>query len=224
MTTGKTIKFLIFLTIALPLSVQSGVYKIVDENGKVSYSQYPPAEKKESTVKQMDIQDEAATRIKSIGRKRFCGDISLPNIDDSSDEGDLLQIREKQEYWRKQLNRSSNIKDVAGRYRYSKVNSGGDYKNQQSRNLRCALNWAKSMKLKIDAAADLSEKKISSMEKNLQKVRQNMERSCGSEPYYDPNISGSKGRLKTWKKCVRSYKRTENELTYQIDKKARQLR
>ena len=224
MITGKIIKFLMFLTIIFPLSAQSGVYKIVDENGKVTYSQYPPSDKKESTVSQIDIQDDAATRITSVGRNLFCGNISLPKIDVSSDEGDLLQIREEQKNWQKRLDRSSNIKNVANRYRYSKVNSGENDKNQKSRDLRCALKWAKSMKFKIDAAADLSKKKISSMEKNLQHVRQNMERNCGSEPYYDPHISGSEGRLKTWKKCVRSYKRTERELTSQIDRKARQLR
>ncbi len=202
---------------------QAGVYKIVDENGNVTFSQFPPKKRQESaSVEKVEVENDGATRITSVGRQKFCGDITLPDIDPTREEEDLLRIPRKQKYWQEELDRISSVKRVSSNLRYSN-NSNKQRSNQRSRDLRCAIGWARSLRGEIATATTTSKQELDGYEKALVQLKADLERSCGTEPAYDPSES-AKSKSKEWRKCARPYLSKINRLDSEIRSKISDLR
>ncbi|MDN3639532.1 DUF4124 domain-containing protein [Simiduia curdlanivorans] len=205
------------------------LYKIVDEHGNITFSQYPPKEKSENTVVEgVEVRGAgAAETVRYAGSSAYCGDIRLPRSytgsSARSSEYRAEYMSESVTYWREKLQRLEQSAQRRSREKLNSSNSGygisstaernSRYQQQldedakEMRELRCALNWAD--KESTQNAEVLSEGQ--SENKRLQTVHDELSRKmvneCGREPLLDPTDSTNAKSRRQWKACTKKYRK-----------------
>lgn len=209
------------------------LYKIVDEKGNVSFSQYPPQE----TTKAANVEDltinsnSAATQLTSKGRSQYCGDISLLRAPSSqySKQRFAEKLDRQQQRWQDDMQRLNRDIDQMSRNQFNRSHNTRNYQNpnansyQSTRNanyqqrladktarlrdLRCALKWAKQRTEQIPETTDAD----LSAEKNRllgikQELQQSLDRVCGVLPPFDPTDKVAEAKRKAWYKCSSDFR------------------
>lgn len=189
------------------------MYKIVDEKGRVTFSQFPPTQenaKPNQTVETQTIDAKTETSVTVEGADQYCGDIRLPRMRED-EEWYFSEVNSQKRYWKKELEREQRYLNKQQR-NYSKY-SNSNYriesmkeKGESIRNLRCAINWASTHKEDIDQAKGQREDELGRLQVSLEVVNNRRDDNCGKKPLYDPADTDNRQRLKSWSKCNKSYK------------------
>ncbi len=120
------------------------LYKIIDkETGKVTYSQYPPAEpniNQNATIEGVNVASGGGTtRLVSDGFGQRCGSIELPNKDQlsyrNSSTGNLRyskMVKESLDRWQSELNRLGERTAERSRNKSEYQNRANQYKSSKS--------------------------------------------------------------------------------------------
>lgn len=227
--TSTGLASIILAVCATTPALAAKLYKVVDADGNITFSQFPPSEKTENhEIKSVKVEagGEVKTPVTTIGNTQYCGDISLPVVRvGSNGQARFLQdVARQQKYWEKNLERleaqieRDNLRQFEqNRNRY--YNSNTSYRNQRNleyqkrkdanlkslRELRCAMDWAAEQqnsmkKLAANNAAEV--KRLQQVHSNLQRA---MQSNCGAEPVYDPSDPALKHQRKEWRKCAGEY-------------------
>lgn len=233
-------KFLMILGVLIfaPLVNAAKLYKTVDENGHVTFSQVPPRNDGESKAKveQLNVNSGAMSLVTTQYGKEHCGDIQLPSKTDrnsSSSKYFVRNVSNSLEHWKELL---SEISQNVEHRNLSKIESNRytrnvDYENENAaryqeeqsrdtarmRDLRCAINWAESMQDKITEyeVADSEEKRrLISIEKKLE---QDLYERCGEQPVFDPSSKTNEYDRKRWYDCSKSIIRNSQKVRNRID-------
>ena len=203
------------------------LYKIVDEQGNVTFSQFPPKEKSENTtVEGVEVNSGGKASVREVGNRIYCGDMLVSyHNSGSSDryaERRAEALREDMEYWRDRLSR---LEQNASRRSRNKLASGGGYgisrtaernSNYQDdmaedakemRELRCAIGWAENSQ--STQITETSEGR--SEPARLREVRAGLERDmaeeCGREPLLDPSVSTNAYDRRQWRACTKKFRK-----------------
>jgi hypothetical protein len=231
--------FIVFITVGASLSVAGKLYKIVDEQGNVTFSQFPPSPYEDQQgvqveTQQVDAGGESPVEVKGI--TSYCGAIQLPQ-ERSRKRNFYSEVASREKYWRddlerkeKQLSRSREefLKYSNSKYR-SSYNSSSAYeeRNRQTieaiKDLRCAISWAKSKAQESNAATDLMNQELMRLDTSLKSVLAQQDAACGTEPVYDPSVAGNKKLVDDWKRCARDYQSNINKLERLIMEESRKL-
>lgn len=231
--------FILFITVGASLSVAGKLYKIVDEQGNVTFSQFPPSPYEDQQgiqveAQQIDAGGESPVEVKGI--TSYCGSIQLPQ-ERSQRRNFYAEVASREKYWRddlerkeKQLSRSREefLKYSNSQYR-SSYNSSSAYeeRNRQTiesiKDLRCAISWSKSKAQESNAATDLMNQELMRLDTSLKSVQAQQEAACGSEPVYDPSIAGNKKQVDDWKRCSKDYQSNIRQLERLIMEESRKL-
>lgn len=214
------------------------LYKIVDEHGNVTFSQFPPKEKSENTVVEgVEVQSTGGMeRVRYVGTRAYCGNIRLPNSKGSgshrSSYNNAQYVQSSLEDWREDLVRLEQQAQSWSRSKFSSRNEGRsisesavrnsyyqrelDENTRRMRELRCAINWA-------ETESGVNEGRVREVEKEnerLQRVHGDLEakliEQCGREPLLDPTHPRNAKDRRQWKACSKRFRnkmdKVEDEL------------
>jgi Domain of unknown function (DUF4124) len=216
---------LIIAGLLLTMEAQAGkLYKVVDENGKVTYTQYPPTEKKPAEkIKSINIRG-AGNAMIPVGNTDYCGELKLPRQQSASygHANFLQEITSQTNYWtirlknveksiaqsthqqyKRNKNRTSSNSHTAQRdmhYRDRK-----EKQTQQAKELRCALHWAKGKQDAIKTFRDNSSEELTRLQQVYITTQQKITRTCGPKPAFDPNDRVLSAQLDEWELCSKQY-------------------
>ncbi len=235
-----------FLVLALLLSValtaQAGkLYKIVDENGNVTFSQFPPTAPGESggvKVEEQKVSAGGQTAVTTRGNDQYCGDINLPSDKGKYNSKYFHQtVANRLEYWRERLNRYEKQLDQSqqrylenskykSRY-YSSTDRAKDHLKRdertvrEMRDLRCAISWAESQQSGSRDERQEASAELNRLQAVKQKVEAQMTAQCGMEPIYDPSVAGNRDARSKWNSCSHRYRSDIRRLENMIREESR---
>ncbi|MCP5162421.1 MAG: DUF4124 domain-containing protein [Hahellaceae bacterium] len=238
MITKKTLLGLSFLLVGLaaPTFAQK-MYKIVDAQGNVTFSQFPPAtvtqQEQNLTIEKKDLSAEGETKVSTKGVYQYCGNIQLPNMLDNKSYF-YSRIASQEASWEKQLGYKQKeldrLQKAYTQNHYYQKNQTASHLNrnnelgQQMRDLRCALNWAQSQKEQAAGQFEKSNAEVERLKSSLAKVESQMISQCGEEPIYEPSDPDNKNLRKKWKKCSKDYQKDITQLERLIRDESRKIK
>jgi len=211
---SATLMFVILLTTS-PVSAK--MYKWVDDEGNVTYSQTPPPA--DSNIEKQDIKVSGQTvKPHKKGKYLYCGKSRLPKVSERVDSA-VSMLEENIIGWK---DSNTNIKEQRGEY--TKKNSKDfntkrytdrikSYDNRIKEN-SCKIEWAKSELTNLED----DKTKIYENYDNLGKAIKELERekvlSCGSNNYEGIVVMNDESReyFKCIKKFDREIKKIEKKL------------
>ena len=226
-----SLTLLLFLTFSAHVVDSAKLYKIVDENGKVTFSQFPPEDQSSAKVEDMEISvSEAKTKVEKVGAKEYCGSIVVSQYINSNGSSSklnpsrLARLQQRVEYWEQELDRKeqnlesmsqrqfkdsqrkkSYESDEARNRRYAKYSSRHEKELTRVKDLRCAIAWAESKLGDEDDRVGQINAEVDRLRNIKAALRQNRDRSCGEEPIYDPSQPHLKHAYTEWKKCNKRF-------------------
>jgi len=211
--------FILLALLALSVSTQAQkLYKIVDAEGNVTFSQYPPQEKQEdSTIDEHTVSGGGQSVVTAKLDGLYCGDIQLSDERSSrqSTSSRVQDLEYKQSRWKKEQENLSqridtsnqnkiNQNSYSSRYGSStnKYYQEGVEKNSaRMRDLRCALDWVDE---ELDAKSEVvvkNKKERARLEGIRNELQARLDRRCGQLPAYDPSQSYNSTARKNWYDC-----------------------
>ncbi|WP_370980547.1 DUF4124 domain-containing protein [Agaribacterium sp. ZY112] len=214
---------LIFLSLmAISLSSYAAkVYKIVDEDGKVTFSHVPPQEDNpdsELKVEELAVSGGGKTSITTEFGQDYCGEIRLPQKSNSTRSSSskyfMQNISRSLENWERDLDKlTKNLESQSRRnnsqrhdsYYNSQNKSAYQERRSQSesriRDLRCAIAWSESKQKQIatfEAEDTVERARLLEISDNL---KLHIKTQCGDLPKYDPMDQTNERRRKDWYNC-----------------------
>lgn len=244
--TNLLVAALVWASLATTGSVQAQLYKIVDEDGNVTFSQFPPNEPDaETAVENITLEgaNDGMTPLTEIGRIQFCGDIELPNSIDSTQQPDrfMREINYSHKSWQRQLtslekqtqdalrnqqryNRHSYYRDDSYRNRQKLEQFQRQEENiKRMRDLRCALYWAENRERDVADYRNANHAELQRLEQVQSNLIANQHQACGPEPKFDPSDQSARARRDLWLECSKKYQRDLRDVSRQLQKVSRSL-
>jgi len=225
----KNIFFSLIILICSSHSFAQQIYKIVDANGNVTFSEIEPTIQVDEPVKveslKMSNANNAMSTVRSEQGREVCGDIQLPYNStnnyrankNSSSKYYLKNIQNSKNNWKSSLSRlSDQMARSSKQYLASrKHKQSSHYAKQQSsqfqkrselnnariRDLRCAISWAESKNESMNDSLESTQTEKMRLIAISYKIEENIISKCGQEPVYDPSNGMSKERSKNWSSC-----------------------
>lgn len=230
---NKLLLLLLFVFAASPLQAQK-LYKIVDEDGNVSFSQYPPAEQEDNvTVENLKVSGGPQTTVSEELDGRYCGKIRLPKPPSkgSSSPSYLRSLDSRRSSWEKELQHLNTSIDRnnqnalrSNRYGSSSHSPNKGYQDSIAKNgdklrdLRCALSWADG---EFEDKQDVIEENKAERSRLAQvkgELQDKLQSICGELPAYDPSDAGNDRERKRWYDCSKTLRREINTVQREINK------
>lgn len=231
----KKLFFSLIILVCSGHSFAQQIYKIVDANGNVTFSEIEPTIQENAPVKveslKMSNANNAMSTVRSEQGREMCGDIQLPYNrtnnyganKNSSSKYYLKNIQNSENNWKSSLSRlSDQMARSSKQYLASrKHKQSSTYATQQSsqfqkrsevnnariRDLRCAINWAESKQTLIVDTHESNQTEKMRLVAISDKLAASISSKCGKEPIYDPSSSANKEKTKYWKSCSRTERR-----------------
>jgi hypothetical protein len=222
---NKFLLLLALIAISLPSQAQK-LYKIVDAEGHVSFSQYPPVAMKENvTIDNITVNTGSQSVISEDFDGLYCGKIRLKSQSSSNYamKDYVKTLDRSRSSWHEQLdqlgkridasnqdsiNRNTNSSARSSyyndRYRSSsnkRYNASVETNSEKMRDLRCALDWVDG---ELDGAGEYvvdSKKERKRLEGIRNELQAQLQKDCGSLPAYNPNARRNDAERKSWYSC-----------------------
>ena len=208
------------------------MYKIVDADGNITFSQHPPSTEK-LTEQNLDVEGlqvkdaSAATRLEKKGQDMYCGDIRLPDRSyKKTAHAYVSLVNRRLSDWRESLqdrearaaavNRRVNERMQSRYYRDSthyQSSVNGRYQKQQDRDkqrmrdLRCAIQWAETYTTDNRDAIEAGQAELTRLEGIKSKLEDTLYQRCGELPEYDPTEKRQSAARKRWYDCSKKYRK-----------------
>jgi hypothetical protein len=208
------------------VSYAGKLYKVVDENGKVTFSQYPPTDKsKNQKVESLAVNSWGTTAVTQSGTRFKCGDILLPSKPESRLETSqfLQRVDYKADSWRSQLARleAKTAERSRRKLNNNHSNYSTNYKSRQSsyyleqqsrdtqkmRDLRCAVEWAQSAHSDVGTDVGSVENEKVRLLAIKEKLENRLQEQCGELAAYDPTNDVAVAKRKHWYSCSKDHRR-----------------
>ncbi len=188
----------------------------------MTFSQFPPAPRPEQEqqgikVDEMDVSGSAASRVRTVGKNRYCGEIRLPSLNPKEPES-YLQLSDLRQAWQAELEGDTDLNTVRfrmymGRYNVSRNPSEA---GQRKRDLQCAVEWVDRQRGDVDKVRASLKQEASQLNQQIDRLKATREKQCGSEPYRDPNQPGTQALWQRWRDCYYQFQEELYELEYQV--------
>ena len=219
------------------------LYKIVDENGNVTFSQFPPQEKSDAAkVEDIAVKTSGSEKlaVRSVGDQQYCGDIRLGDyrpayrsevreaaslerrIDDwrrrlENHEQQLQRINERQ-FDRSTGDRARHEDSTQKNRRYKQYQQSRDKTLAQIKQYRCALHWAEDQRrgLKPDDELAAINQEVERLKAVYRQLQDKLQSNCGREPVFDPSTEYGKEQTRQWESCAKTYKRDMSKVQSRI--------
>ena len=227
------ILFLFTLIFAMQNAWSTKLYKIVDENGKVTFSQFPPdANEQNKQVEDVVLSrehKEAKLDIKVYGENEYCGDLLLTDWTykgKSSDAYKISHLEKRITRWKKDIvNLEQRVEKLTQRQfeassrkakyetdkiknqRYKRYTENHQREMETIKKYRCAIAWGEG-KLNNSYGRESIEKmneEVKRLRGVLARIETKRETHCGKKPIFDPSKEHLKHDYESWEKCSGRY-------------------
>ncbi len=203
------------------------LYKIVDEQGNVTFSQFPPKEKSENTIVEGVQVNSAGGKdtVRYVGSSAYCGDIRLPTPSKSSSsrsntyyaervQSSLSNWRDRlrsieqssQERARRKLNRGTSSSISYSAEQNSRYQKDLDRDTKRMRELRCAIDWAENRNASSSEQVRTAQQESKRLEQVHEELEARMIAQCGREPLLDPTDARNAKDRRQWRACSKKYR------------------
>lgn len=200
------------------------MYKIVDDQGNVTFSQFPPPPKPEQgadkvQVDEMSVSGESASQVRLVGKREYCGEIKLPLLNPKKPES-YLDLSAQQAEWKQELEGDTDLNDVRFRMHMNRYNLNRDPSEagQRKRDLECAIQWVDRQKDDVQKMRATLKNESDQIQQQISRVQAQRDKRCGSEPYRDPNQPASQVIWQRWSDCYYEYQEELYDLEYKASK------
>ncbi len=216
------------LLIVAPSSAWSGkMYKWIDHDGQVHYSQIPP--QKNQVKDESGAPEKLSARANTIPATRkgdfaYCGKIKLPgplyepkkillglgsrleSWNESLQKNEQSLTRQLRELGSKNLQKSNKYNRSRNVSYNNRANDSRKNTARKIKEYRCALAWADRQKEKYSDIKQEVSHDLKGAKSNYQEALNTAHKKCGFEPkdYASPDYNTKKS---TWKKCMRPHNR-----------------
>ena len=242
----KILLLTLFILLCSNESFAKKIYKIVDADGNVTFSEIEPTVQADDPVQveslKMSNANNAMTSIRIEDGRETCGDIQLPyNRTNSygskkrdSSKYFLRNVQNSKNNWQSSLSRltdqmaRSSKQYLESRKRrqssyYAKQQSSqyqkrSEVNNARIRDLRCAINWAESKNESMSDSLESTQAEKKRLIAISYKIEENIISKCGPEPVYDPSNGMSKERSRNWTSCSYSQRRDLKDVKRKISR------
>ena len=228
-----------FLLVSSVTSQAEKLYKILDEEGNVSFSQYPPVDKKENvTVENVIVGASPQATVTDGLEGAYCGNIKLltRGSSKSASTSYMKSLDQRRTSWRRQLDllnqsldkhNQRSINNSKYNSRYNQSSQAAQSKRYESlvastseklRDLRCALAWAdKEFSATPEYLSNLKTERTR-LEKIKGELQVKLDSSCGEIPAYDPSDKRNEIKRKRWYDCSKYLRREIDTVDREIRK------
>lgn len=242
----KTLLFSLIILLCSSHSFAQKIYKIVDAEGNVTFSEIEPTILANDPVKveslKMSNSNNAMSTVRSENGRETCGDIQLPynrtnsygSKRKSSSKYYFKSIQNSKNNWKSSLSRlsdqmASSSKQYLDSRKYkqssthakrqsSQYQKRSELNNARIRDLRCAINWAESKKTFINDTHESNQTEKTRLVAISHKLAESINRKCGEEPIYDPSSSANKEESRYWKSCSYTERRDLKDVERKISR------
>jgi uncharacterized protein DUF4124 len=198
-------------------SVSAKMYKWVDEEGNVTYSQTPPPEGSNVTKEDVKVSGQTLKPYKK-GKYMYCGNYKLPRISDRP-ESAITMLEENIIGWRDQI---TNIKKQRGDYtkRNAKNYSTNSYAERiksydvKIKEQNCKLEWAKVELESLDDDRNKISEKYDNITVAIKELEEQKAISCGSNNYEGVVVLDDEAR--EYFKCIKKFDRELKKMKKQL--------
>ncbi len=222
-----SVVFLAAVAFCSPAAAQK-LYKIIDDEGNVTFSQFPPQEKQENaTIDEHTVFGGSQSTVSERGDYMYCGDVRLAskNASGTRKSSYVENLESKRTEWMRSRDRLSRridetnqakIKRDQQQAKYqSRYGSSNSYSSSHGqaylesierdaadlRDIKCAIAWADDELEGSRHAAAINAEEIARLEAIREELQGRMDRYCGELPKYDPSDSRNSERRKGWYDC-----------------------
>ncbi|MFT3929320.1 MAG: DUF4124 domain-containing protein [Spongiibacteraceae bacterium] len=212
------------LFVAMPLISHAEVYKIVDSQGRVSYTNQKPMTAERVKAEAVEINEGYSNKIKvtKTGSVSYCGSIALPTRDVGSTNfyGTIVNYERQ---WKNEIDRISKMMNQYNRYgRPESTTYNNDNLTKLAEN-QCAYDWVQAQR-KIAAEERLIlERKSEGLNTYLGEMLSAQESVCGKEPIYSALDRFFDEKRKSWQRCVSDYQGKMRDIESDLKKTDQQL-
>ena len=219
------LRFVVCLCLLMMAGVQAHagtLYKIVDEAGNVTYSQFPPApkpaqEQQGLKVDEMSVSGESASQVRLVGKNQYCGEIMLPSLNPKEPES-YLELDDLRQAWQHELEGDTDLNNVRFRMYMGRYNLSRDPSEagQRKRDLQCAIEWVDKQRGEVAKVKDSLKQEASDLNQQIARLKAKRDKQCGSEPYRDPNQPATQVLWQRWRDCYNQYRDELYQLEYKV--------
>ncbi len=211
MITGRSFSIfaaLMLLSVFVNPVLAGKLYKWVDSEGNVSYSQVPPPEDekvKQEKVVNVSVASNAA-QVTRHGNYEYCGDLKLPGpLSDT--ERLYREMHGKREYWERRLKdaQSSLQRSINSKYKSYKQNR--DRWTKQISELKCALSWELTKREQLKDIEQNISQKFKQAQLSYDRLNEAAYDDCGPEPVLADDIQVYESSKKRWRACMKKHNR-----------------
>lgn len=213
-----------------PAAFAGTVYKVVDENGKVHFTDHDPAASQPGVrVQEVAVNQDAANRssVTQVGTSQFCGTIRLPSRQNYG-SGFFESLASNKGNWKRSLEslerQTEQLTSSHSSYYYNKSSFDKNYspeKLEQMRDYRCAIGWAEDQeRLSRDEMLRLGAL-VTQQNSLVNRLVGAQAEACGPEPQFGmPDYSEHR---RAWSKCSQPYQEQINQGRHALQDADRQL-
>lgn len=201
------------------------MYKWVDENGGVHFSQTPPLNR-ETPVPQDQVQVHQTSGSVlvpvPVEGELYCGELKLPQ-ETERQHLSIKRLNERLKYWNQSLERSKASLDrflaPRKRYKYSSSYSQKSTFNEELaryqkpvNEYQCAIAWAEGQMDRVREREASFAEEHSRARKDLEAATAQMHSICGDEPEKYNEYGKKRERYLEWRRCTRKHSEVVREM------------
>ena len=188
------VKYLLLVLICAmttSVAVAEKIYKTVDANGRVSYTNKKPADE---TVQQQEMEIRESTSNHTdptqVGTDWYCGNIQLPNSAELRTETVFYEqvVSKKKEWLGKVKTHEKRLLSSQKRTASHYHNAADSYETPENlavaQDWRCAIAWADEQEAALGKRQSEIERNILLEEAKLTELNAVIDRTCGVRPEY----------------------------------------
>jgi hypothetical protein len=203
-------------------NTQAKIYKWVNAEGTVHYTQTPPPHSA-TKGEQLNLRNSGTVKVRKRGKKFYCGKNQLPNVSDnaavaiSNLENNILSWRENAERTNEQ--RTSYIRKHANQSSYSKRLR--EYDKRAAEN-DCRIKWAQAKLENMGSERDSIFKHHKELEALKKQLESQKVAACGT-----PTRSGVifvDVQYRAYRSCVRPFDRELRKLKKHVRRSGRDVK
>lgn len=208
----------------LPLA-HAEIYKTVDAQGHVTYTNQAPIGNDKKKAEQIEVHEGYSNKlpVTQTGSASYCGSIALPTRDvGSTSFFETVVYNEKT--WRSEIARTQTL---ISQYNRNRRATSTPYNSDNLTKLaenQCAYDWVQDLRKNAKDERVALDRKSSGLNSYLQEMKSAQTSVCGEEPIYASSDRFFDDKRKSWQRCTADYQVKMRDIESDLKKTDAQLR
>ncbi len=202
---------------------QAQIYKTVDAQGHISYTNTAPVGADAHKSEQVEVHEGYSNKLSvtQTGSVSYCGSIALP-VRDIRFHSFFEQVSNKEKFWQSNLDR---LQKQAGDYvRYNRTSAAPTPANLVSlAEFQCACEWAQLQRHNAKEEKAQLEQKSAGLSAYLKELTEKEVAVCGAEPIYSSGNTYFEEKRQAWQRCTGDSRAKMGDVERDLDNADRQL-